>query len=132
MNMRLRKFSWYLTPALSVILALPTLLGILTAWTLVIYESIIKDRKGALLLSIWNNFPSSLFTWFVLYIVFGPLFACALCAGQFARSRDKGMQASGAGSLPHRLTRAVFLLAVVSACLLILSIGIAFSMRGST
>lgn len=131
-NMSLRKFSWYLTPVLSVILALPTLLGILAAWTLVIYEIIIRDTKGTLLLSLWNSLPSSLFTFLVLYTVFGPLLACALCAGQFARSRDAYALADRAGSPLHRLTRVVFLLAIVSVCLLVISVGIAFTMRGST
>ena len=131
-NMHLKKFSWYLTPALSVVLSFPTLLGCLAVWSLVTYEVIVKDMKGTLLLSLWDKFPSSLFAWFVLYIVFGPLLACALCAGQLARSQDKGTRANGASSLVLRLTRVALLVAGASACLLLLSVGIAFALRGRT
>lgn len=132
MNMHLRKLSWYLTPALSLVLSLPTLLGCLAVWTLVTYEVIARDMKGTLLLSVWNRFPSSLFAWFVLYIVFGPLFACVLCAGQLARSRQEGTWANGASSLVPRLTKAVLLVAAASACFLLFSVGIAFGLRGRT
>lgn len=132
MNMHLRKLSWYLTPALSVVLSLPTLLGCLAIWALVTSEVMVKDMKGTLLLSVWNRFPSSLFAWFVLYIVFGPLFACVLCAGQLARSRHEGIWANGASSLVPRLTKAVLLVAAASACLLLISVGIAFGLRGPT
>lgn len=128
----LRKLSWYLTPALSVVLSFPTLLGCLAVWALVTYEVIARDMTGTLLLALWNRFPSSLFAWFVLYIVFGPLFACALCAGQLARSQDEGAWAKGASSLVLRLTKAALLVAGASACLLILSVGLAFVLRGPT
>ena len=130
--MHLRKLSWYLTPALSVVLSLPTGLCCLTAWSLVTYEVIVKDMKGTLLLSAWNRFPSSLLAWFVLYIVFGPLLACVLCAGQLARSRQEGTWANGGNSLVPRLTKAVLLVAVASACLLLISVGMAFGLRGPT
>lgn len=130
--MHLRNFSWSLTPALSVVLSLPTLLGCLAVWTLVTYEMMINDMRGTLLLSIWSRFPSSVFSWSVLYIVFGPLLACVLCAGQLARSQQKGTGANEESCLVPRLTKAALLVAIASACLLLLSVGIAFSLRGRT
>ena len=88
--------------------------------------------KGTLLLSVWDWLPSSLFAWFVLFIVFGPLFACVLCAGQLARSRQEDTLVGLTNSQVHRLTRAVLLFAAVSSCSLILSVGIALGLRGPT
>lgn len=130
--MHLKKLLWYLIPALSIVLSFPTGLCCLAVWGLVTYEVMVRDLKGTLLLSVWNRFPSSLFAWFVLYVVFGPLFACILCAGQLARSRQEGREAKSASGQAPRLTKVVLLGAVASACLLLLSVGIAFGLRGRT
>ena len=98
MNRQLSKFSWYLTPALSVVLSLPTLLGCITLWALVTYELLARDTKGTLLLAVWHWLPSSWLAWLVLYSVFGPLFACVLCAGQLARSPQASTLVDEAGS----------------------------------
>ena len=132
MNRQLSKFSWYLTPALSVVLSLPTLLGCITLWALVTYELLARDMKGTLLLAVWHWLPSSWLAWLVLYSVFGPLFACVLCAGQLARSRQASTLVDEAGSQLSRVTRAALLFTVVSSCLLLLSVGIAFALRGPT
>jgi hypothetical protein len=132
MNMSLRNLSWYITPILSVVLSFPTFLICLAFWTLVASEVIIKDTKGTLLLSAWNWLQPSLFAWFVLYIVFGPLFACMLCAVQLTRSQQEGTLVGLASSHMYRLTRAVLLFAAVSICLLILTGGIARIIRGPT
>jgi hypothetical protein len=132
MNMHLRKRSWYITPILSVVLSLPTLLSCLAFWTLVTYEVIVKDTKGTLLLSVWNWLPSSLFAWFVLYIVFGLLFACVFCTVQLTRSQQEGTSVGFASSHLYRLTRTVLIFAAVSIWLLILTGGIARIIRGPT
>jgi len=132
MTIHLRTLSWYIIPILSVVLSLPTLLSCLAFWTIVAYEVIIKDTKGTFLLSALNWLQPSLFAWFVLYVVLGPLFACVLCSVQLARSRQEGPLAGLASSQAYRLTRAVLLFAVLSICLLILTGLIARIIRGPT
>ena len=131
-HMRLRNFSWYITLILSVVLSLPTLLGCLAFWILVAYEVIVKDLKGTLLLSVLNWLPQSLFAWFVLSIVFGPLFACVLCILQLTRFQQESPVMGFASSHQYRLTRAVLIFAAVSICFLLLTGGIARIIRGPT
>ena len=132
MDIRLRNVSWYIIPVLGVVLSLPTLLCCLVFWTLVAYEVIIKDMKGTLLLSVLHWLQPSLFAGFVLYIVFGPLFACVLCTVQLTRFEQEGMLAGLSNSHVSRLTRAILLFAAVSICFLILTGAIARIVRGPT
>jgi len=131
-NIHPRNLPRYITPILGVALSLPTLLICLAFWSLAVYEVIIQDTKGTLLLSVWNRLPSSLFTWFVLYVVFGPLFACVLCTVQLARSRPAERSIDRSSSHIYRLTRAILFFAAVSICLLILTGGITRIIRGPT
>ncbi len=132
MTIHLRTLSWYIIPILSVVLSLPTLLSCLAFWTIVAYEVIIKDTKGTFLLSALNWLQPSLFAWFVLYVVLGPLLACVLCSVQLTRSRQEGPLAGLASSQAYRLTRAILLFAAVSICFLILTGLIARIIRGPT
>ncbi|HJT56729.1 MAG TPA: hypothetical protein VJ761_09555 [Ktedonobacteraceae bacterium] len=132
MNRSLRRASWYITPILSIVLSLPTLLSCLSFLVLVIYEVTIRDMKGTLLLSIWNRLPSPILGWLVLSIVFGPIFACVICAGQLARSQQEAALVNGTGGQVRRLTRNVLLLAALSLCFLVISVGVAFGIRGRT
>jgi hypothetical protein len=128
MNTQQKNLSWYITPVLGVILSLPTLLTCLVFWFLAIYELASSNMQGTLLLAISKQLQPSLLGWFVLGIVFGPLFACVLCSMQLARSHQDGAVVS---HMP-RLTRAILLFAAVSICLLVLTGGIAFIVRGPT
>src|SRR5260370_21700180 len=114
MTIHLRTLSWYIIPILSVVLSLPTLLSCLAFWTIVAYEVIIKDTKGTFLLSALNWLQPSLFAWFVLYVVLGPLLACVLCSVQLTRSRQEGPLAGLARSPAYRFTKTILLLSAVS------------------
>lgn len=130
MNIHLKRFSSYITISLSMILSLPTLLGCLTFWFLIMGEIIMKDTRGTLLLSIWNWLPSSLFVWLVLYVVFGPIFACVLCTIQITSIQEESIVASNKHM--YHLTKTILLLAVGSISLLILTGGITHIIRGLT
>lgn len=132
MAMRMRNLSWYIVPALGVVLSLPTLLSCLVLVALICYEVLSGDMRGTLVLSVLDVLRPPLFAPFLLYIVFGPIFTCILCALQLSRTAQEGVLAGMAGSSVYRITRIVLFLAAIALCVLMLTGGVARIIRGPT
>ena len=71
--------SWYIFPAIGMVLSFPVLLGIVAADLLIIYEAITGQTQ--LLTSLQHSFSPFVFILLGCYAVFGPFLTCILCAG---------------------------------------------------
>ncbi len=120
----------YAVPLVSLVLSVPTLLGVVAFSVWAVYHALTGSVLDVSAPAALQSPPAFALT--LLYVIFGPIAACALCLGQRARADAASGRPLAPGTAASRMNTLALRVAGAAALLLLALVFLGMVARGGT